>query len=180
MFERIIVLLLISFLVASCSDNNSSSESTTETLILLSKKVPCFGVSQRLCNVALNTDGIEELFFDPVNGFGFMWGHSYKLLVNVSNVDDPPEDGSTLKYDLKEINSNIEDSIGTGYRYELVELLNNTFTSEGDVYYFLGQPFECSNSIDCNGLISLNNSGGLVNVTFNYLGDGKIMLNQWD
>jgi hypothetical protein len=76
--------------------------------------------------------------------------------------------------------SDSEDSLGTSYEYELVELLDNTFTKELDIYYFLGQSFECDINVDCDGLVNLNNNGGLVNVLFQYIGDGAIVLVQWN
>ena len=100
---------------------------------------------------------------------------------NITELSNPPADGSSLKYELQQIVSDDEDTIGTNYEYELVELLDSTFTKDLDgKYYFLEQPFTCSTTVDCDTLVNLNNSGGLVNVTFEYSGNGKIVLTQWN
>jgi len=148
----------------------------TNLLLYLSFKAPCFSLFQQLCL----QQGGNLNFFDPIEGFDFVWGHAYELSVKVSTIDNPLADGSSFKYELAETISDSEDSVGSRYEYERVELLDFTFTNESGVYYFLGQPFICDASVDCDGLISINNSGGLVNVVFEYIGDGEIQLVQWN
>ena len=97
----------------------------------------------------------------------------------MSEIENPPADRASYKYELVEVISDIEDIAEYSYEYKRVELLNNTFTKEDDIYYFLGQPFECQVNTDCDGLVNLNNSGGLVNLLFEYLGNGQIVLVQW-
>jgi len=62
------------------------------------------------------------------------------------------------------------------YEYKLIALLEDTFSKYAGVYYFLYQPFECGTEGDCDDLLALNKSGGLVNLFFEYIGDGKISL----
>ena len=153
-----------------------STNPETRSIELLSFKAPCFGVIQRLCfQLPENLN-----FHGPIEGFDFVWGHAYELSLNVSAVENPEADASSTKFELNEIISESEDSVGSRYEYERVELLDFTFTKESGVYHLLGQPFLCRAGADCDGLISINNSGGLVNVEFEYLGDGQIALVQWN
>lgn len=179
MSTRIVFLLLSSLFVMSCGDSN---ESKNESIELLSYKAPCFGVAQKLCLIEYDrSNASQSYFYDSIDGFDFVWGHRYQLSVKVTELSNPPTDGSSLKYELQQIVSDIEDAIGTNYEYELVELLDNTFTKDPDgKYYFLEQPFMCDASVDCDALVNLNDSGGLVNVTFEYSGNGEITLIQWN
>lgn len=192
MFRRTILLLTLCFFLSSCGSSNDrsgdnsdesmneglneSSESQAERLEFLSHKATCRGLFQRLC---LRT-GNNEVFFDPIEGFEFVWGHAYELSVNVSEVQDPAGDASSLRYVLEEMISDTEDSVGRIYEYERVDLLENTFTKDSDDYYFLGQPFGCRTGVDCDGLVNINNSGGSVNVVFEYAGNGGIILTSWN
>jgi hypothetical protein len=169
-----IMLLLTCFLIVSCGGN---SDSKIEEIGFKSYMYPCYGMSQRLCLIEIDDDG---RFYDSIEGFNFVWGHSYNLSVIVTEIDSPPADAPSIKYELKEVTSVVEDDIGTTYEYRLVELLDKTFTKESNAYFFLGKPFDCSPDVECDTLIGLNNSGGLVNIDFEYIGNGVIMLTQWN
>ncbi|MDX1391545.1 MAG: DUF4377 domain-containing protein [Rheinheimera sp.] len=175
MLIRTIPVLLLCFVIAACNDDDSK----TETIELLSYKNPCVFMTQSLCNVEKTASDIGN-FYSEINGFDFLWGHSYKLAVRVTKVGNPAADAPDRVYDLIKVLQHSEDSIGTRYEYPLVELLFLTFTKETDKYYFLGHPFECAAGVDCDALVSLNNTGGLVNVVFEYIGNGKIALVYWD
>jgi hypothetical protein len=176
-----IALLLICILIVSCGGNSPSEIEEIEEIEFMSHKYPCFGMFQRLCLITINADAdADGNFYNSIEGFNFVWGHSYNLSAIATEIKNPPADGSSIEYVLKEITSDIEDDIGTTYEYRLIELLDNTFTKEANVYYFLGQPFECLPDAKCDTLIGLNNSGGLVNVDFEYRGNGAIMLTQWN
>ncbi|TCI04713.1 DUF4377 domain-containing protein [Corallincola luteus] len=176
---RMLFIVFLSFLVVACGGSGSSLDSTREEITIASYQSPCYGESQRLCLVRLEF-GDEELFYEEIEDFNHVWGHTYELSVLVTKLDEPAEDGSDVSYSLDEVLSRVEDEIATEYAYEEVELLESTFTVDNDIYYFLGQPFECATDVDCDGLVDMNNSGGLVNVTFEYLGAGEIALIAWD
>ncbi len=177
MYTRIALLLITCFSIISCGVDNDTTSLETKTFA--SYKTPCVGVSQQLCFITQDGD-VDGYFYDSIEGFDFVWGHTYQLSLKVTDVTDPPADASSLKYSIENVISDIEDTLGTSYEYNLVELLDRTFTKESGVYYFLGQSFECQTDVDCDGLVNLNNSGGLVNVTFEYIGDGQIILVQWN
>jgi hypothetical protein len=178
MFKRIVFLVISGLFIMGCE---SSSESKTVYQEVLSYKTPCIGVEQMLCLTSTNaTTGNIELFYGAIEGFEFVWGHSYQLNVLEIKIANPPADGANIKYRLENVISSQEDEVGTRYEYVLVELLENTFTQEAGNYYFLNQPFECHVAVDCDSLVNINNSGGLVNIYFGYLGGGKISLLHWD
>jgi hypothetical protein len=175
---RTLIYVVAALFVVSCGESNNSH---TENVELLSYKAVCPGwiSSSSLCNVQVK-NGTNINYYNDIEGFEFVWGHRYNILVNVSEIKNPPADASSLKYEMIEIISENEDSIGTQYQYDLVELLEHTFTKTDDTFYFLFQEFECADNVDCDTLVNINNSGGLVNVVFDYLGNGKIALVYWD
>ncbi|WP_157960439.1 hypothetical protein [Marinimicrobium alkaliphilum] len=44
----------------------------------------------------------------------------------------------------------------------------------------LGQPFGCADTARCDELVAISDSGGMVNVTFEYQGNGEIALAAWE
>jgi len=58
-------------------------------------KVDCIGEGPRKC---LIING--ERSYNSINGFEYEEGYSYILEVNITRVENPPADGSSLRYDL--------------------------------------------------------------------------------
>lgn len=66
--------------------------------------VECTGVAPMEClQVAYSEGGEPQLFYDAIEGFTFTEGTSYVLDVEVTEVADPPADGSSLAYRLVEV-----------------------------------------------------------------------------
>lgn len=81
---------------------NSSSE--TKILYVDSKLVDCVGVGPQQCMlIKENQDTEWEMFYDNIHGFDYQEGIQYKLHVTISQIENPPTDGSSLKYELIEI-----------------------------------------------------------------------------
>jgi len=173
------------YVEVDCKD--STVQSKTKLMELPPYKKICTGVIDTLCLVQINQDPndpntsdketIYSPFYSSIAGFDFVWGHSYKLSVYLTDIENPPADGSSIKYDLKSIIQDVEDVVGTDYEYSFVEITDFTFTERTDVYYFYQQPFQCAEDIDCSALVKLNKSS--VSLTFEYMGDGNIMLVSW-
>lgn len=63
-------------------------------------KVACVGVSTRQCLQVREPNGQWTNFYAPIEGFEFQEGWKYRLQVTVSQIDNPPTDGSSLRYTL--------------------------------------------------------------------------------
>ncbi len=63
-------------------------------------KVDCFGMVAMKCLQVRETGGQWGNFFAPIEGFDFKEGSRYRLQVKVSQVANPPADGSSLRYQL--------------------------------------------------------------------------------
>ena len=89
-------------LLSACG--GSSDEAETRRLWVGPDLVECQGEAPQMCmQVAESSDGEFGNFFDQIEGFQFVEGTSYVIDVVVEEVDDPPADGSSLRYTLVEI-----------------------------------------------------------------------------
>ncbi|QLH02472.1 MBL fold metallo-hydrolase [Nitrosopumilus cobalaminigenes] len=78
--------------------------SETKILYIDSKLVDCVGVGPQKCmNVRESMDFSWKNFYDSIKGFDYVEGKSYKISVKVTDVENPPADSSSKKYELVEI-----------------------------------------------------------------------------
>ena len=179
MIKRIVGTFILAALTASCgSDSDDDTQIVQQNLKFLSQQQACTGEAQMLCLVKPKAEEIE-LFYNNIEGFSYQWGHTYELKVDVTK-QQPNADDSELSYKLVSVVSEVEDALGTTYELKLVELLESTVTKDAEGYYLLGKAFTCAAGTDCDALVAMNNSGGLVNLTFSYTGEGKIALTNWN
>lgn len=172
--------LVLSSVLCACQEE-SDADADIRTLSIDSNRFPCVSIFQHLCLlVEENASGDSNLFYNTINGFQFTWGHRYELSVQVSELENPPADASSLVYELIDILSDKEDAIGTLYTYDNVELLGNTFSFDDGFYHFLGKTFQCADETNCNQLLAINSSGGFVNLQFEYIEQGNIRLIRWN
>ena len=79
------------------------------TLYVGPTQVDCVGVGPMTCMlVKTEPDGEYTFFYDQIEGFDYVPGYEYELLVNVEEVANPPADSSSLKYTLIEVVSATE------------------------------------------------------------------------
>lgn len=73
-------------------------------MFIANAKVDCVGVAPQKC-LQIKEEGKTDwtFFYDKIEGFDYEEGFFYKIKVNVMAVDNPPADGSSLKYKLIEI-----------------------------------------------------------------------------
>jgi heat shock protein HslJ len=73
----------------------------TKTLFVGPEMVDCSGAAPQQCMlVKENRPDEYTLFYQQIEGFTFEPGYEYELLVQVITVDNPPADGSALRYSL--------------------------------------------------------------------------------
>lgn len=92
-------------LMAACGPaGGSEPTANTKTLFVGAAQVDCEGVAPQKCLlVKENADDEYTFFYDQIEGFEWEPGFEYELLVNVTNVENPPADGSSLQYELVEV-----------------------------------------------------------------------------
>jgi len=86
-------------LAVGCSDSTD-----TTRLWIGPELVECEGVAPMMCmQVAESEDGAYEYFYDEIEGFDYQEGTTYVIDVEITEIEDPPADASSLKYTLVEI-----------------------------------------------------------------------------
>lgn len=80
-----------------------------KTLFIADHLVDCTGVAQQKCMLIKEHPEDEwSNFYDQIAGFEYEEGYNYEVRVEVQKVDNPPADGSSLKYILKEVVSKVK------------------------------------------------------------------------
>ncbi|TBN04272.1 DUF4377 domain-containing protein [Hyunsoonleella flava] len=102
------ILITISILVNfSCSSNDSIVN--IESFWVDAQRVSCIGLVEQTCYMVQDSATIDEnnwqLFYDGILGFDEIYeeGYRYRLSVNKIEIKDPPQDSSSLRYELIEI-----------------------------------------------------------------------------
>ena len=76
-------------------------DARTVTLDVASQRVPCQGVGPQECfRVREHPDTTWSLFYDAIEGFTFEPGFEYTIRVRVTEIANPPQDGSSAAYRL--------------------------------------------------------------------------------
>ncbi|MFK7800519.1 MAG: META domain-containing protein [Anaerolineae bacterium] len=75
-----------------------------KTVFIGAEQVDCVGVAPQKCLLIKEDPNAEYTFFyDSIDGFEWEAGFEYELLVNIIDVENPPADASSLRYELVEI-----------------------------------------------------------------------------
>lgn len=96
----------------SSSTTPSATDKANESTRLWIKPdlVDCEGSAPQTCmQIAESENGEYEYFYDQIEGFEFAEGTSYVVDVVIETVEDPPADGSSLRYTLVEIIEEVTD-----------------------------------------------------------------------
>ena len=104
LFILLLGLLLIACAPAAPESNSVSAENDGTTLYVGAEQVDCTGVAPQTCLlVKEDANGEYAYFYDAIEGFEWEAGYEYELSVRVTEVEDPPADGSSLRYELIKI-----------------------------------------------------------------------------
>lgn len=99
---------LMVLLLMQCAENaaktRTHSPEKPEAMTIQHYKVPCQGESMQLCYL-IKMEGQEdwEYFYDDIEGLDYEWGYVYKLEVSRTQIENPPQDGSTLALKVKKV-----------------------------------------------------------------------------
>lgn len=116
-FLVVFTLVLLSF---SCSIN------TDKIIYVADSKVDCVGVGPQKC-LQIKEDGQADwtYFYNQIEGFDYEEGFFYKIKVDIIKVENPPADGSSLKYKLIEVLEKSKAPFNLDKSSWLVTRLNN-------------------------------------------------------
>ncbi len=101
------ILVILSILVNfSCSSDDSVS---IESFWVDSERVSCIGLVEQTCYRVQEGATVDEnnwqLFYNSILGFDEIYeqGYRYQLSIDKIKIKNPPQDGSSIRYDLVEI-----------------------------------------------------------------------------
>lgn len=96
-------LFLIVFLFLCCLSCTKGDISQTEvkTLYVNDHQVDCIGLYPKKCLLVKEKQEAEwSYFYEPISGFDYEVGFTYKLKVLVIHIANPPADASSYAYEL--------------------------------------------------------------------------------
>lgn len=97
----ILIALSLSFLAAFVP---LSYAEETKIIFVGPKLMDCTGVAPQKCMMVKESVTSDwTYFYDKIHGFDFDAGYEYELQVKITDVDNPPADASSLRYDLIEV-----------------------------------------------------------------------------
>lgn len=101
LFLKGISLIFGVFLFAQCSTSANISGKNDKTFIVSSQTADCTGIAPMKClQIKENTSDKWSNFYSNIEGFTYEPGFEYVLKVKTEKIDNPPADGSSIKYTL--------------------------------------------------------------------------------
>ncbi|MFD0964408.1 DUF4377 domain-containing protein [Pseudofulvibacter geojedonensis] len=118
MKKVVFILTLFSFMLMACKE--------TKTVILKSNLVDCQGEGTQKCmQYKIKGEDNWQLFYGEIEGFTYEEGYNYELEVDIEKIDNPPADGSNLKYTLRKVLKKERDTQMALNITENIKKLNN-------------------------------------------------------
>ena len=145
MFKYLFLLLAV-----SCG---SSLQQESKTIYVAPQLRDCTGVGPQKCMLIRETpDEAWRNFYDQIEGFTYEKGYTYKLLVSVTRVDNPPADASSLKYTLQEILSKeaAPEQISLYQNWKVIKLEGMEMISGKPTISFEEENGQVTGSTGCN------------------------------
>lgn len=150
---------------------NSSAMQDSKIIYVAPQLADCTGVGPQKCMLVKEAlDDEWTYFYDQIEGFSYEEGYTYELLVEINTVDNPPADGSSLKYTLKELISKNLYSQGTSLyqKWKVVQLEGLDDITAAPSIEFI----ETKNQV--NGFAGCNNYFGSFEINGNNLSFGPL------
>jgi heat shock protein HslJ len=181
-----LAITLATTFMAPVQDKQAPAKS--QVIYVKESKEPCTGVAPMEC---LQIKGVNDAdwsnLYTNINGFKYTPGYRYKLRVRITQVKNPPADGSSIKYTLtkvlekKRISNSSQSAAITGKRWVLVKM-DDADISDGKIWVeFDAAKKRVSGNSGCNGMMGAYNIAGN-NISFSKMagtlmacGDNTVM-----
>ncbi|WP_299666921.1 DUF4377 domain-containing protein [uncultured Polaribacter sp.] len=107
-FRVILIAFSVILFFASCENSNDVSE-IEKTYIIASKQIDCQGVGPQKCFlIKENQQESWQNFYSAISGFEYEEGFEYEILVSEKEIENPPQDSSSIAYTLIKVISKVE------------------------------------------------------------------------
>ena len=102
--SRLLCLWLLGFVGCVSGCNNETEGDEVKTIYINHYKAECGSLALVLCLQSKGEmDDVWSYFYENIDNFEYEWGFTYKIEVELENIENPPEDSSSLKYTLLNI-----------------------------------------------------------------------------
>ncbi len=131
-------------------------DSTTRSYEVAPYKSTCSGLWYTLCLQVREPGALSfENMFETPSGFDFEWGVGYVILVEETEVENPPADGSSIRRSL--VRTLERSPVPVGAVFEIPVPGEALIRESGDVFrLFPGRDtFRCEVAADCDALEAL-------------------------
>lgn len=173
---------LFFFFLVGCDFGSSDNEKIIVTIGSAPKICHPTWEYATLCSPSvIDTSGVHRSL-DAVVGFEYAFGTEYELLLEVIEIKEPPADTYGYEYRILRIVREDKDPIGTTYVYEQVSLTNDAvvFVEDG-VYSLPPYEFLCADDVNCDTLVDMANSGGVVSIELTMTGGAiPVTITNWN
>jgi len=158
-YSKYILFLLILPFFTNCNNDDNNGEiilpGTGEIVTLNIKhyRIPAFGLDLQLAlSVQEGDDPNFRTFLNGIEDFTYELGFDYELLVRKSEIDNPPADGSSIRYELIEVVSQTVGSTTETFEFGIV--FNFGDVSESFITGTEAEGFDLLNTIpiDCSSI----------------------------
>lgn len=150
-----IIVIVLSLVLFSCGEEDKVEEIA---LRVNHYKPTAIGVDKTLVFMVQENEEIGSsnwsYIYDDIAGFDYEFGTVYDLKVIKRSISDPPADGSSIEYDLKEIISETKADNGSTFELTIksvsqIDPPNFVFGGLEEVYSLLGEvEINCENLCD--------------------------------
>jgi hypothetical protein len=107
---RVCAIVVALAIAAGCKDHpdpeisEASSGDSVRTFFVSHTKVDCVGVAPMKCLQIRESRGADwTLFYSQIEGFDYEEGYDYELRVRLEEVENPPADAASIRYELVEL-----------------------------------------------------------------------------
>ena len=106
------------------------SSSRMETWEVAGHRAPCTGVEAELCLLVYEPGSSRfGLNYSEIEGFGPQWGHEYTINVEITEVSNPPADGSSQLVTLRKVRRDEPLPPGTTFAFQVAGPDASSFVS---------------------------------------------------
>jgi hypothetical protein len=176
MKTKILLLMVIGILFSCSNDDGNESQIIDMRINHFQNTGIAVGPVLTLLVQKGNNIGTESWtkFYSNIEGFAYESGKIYNLSVKVEPIDNPPADGSSLKYTLVEVVSTEEVDNETLFEIDLKINGENFITTDSGLKLLNQINIDCN--IICNELESTIQNQDFVIGTFKRISNNEIQL----
>jgi len=143
--KNFIIIIMISLILVSCGEEEEAKE---VSLRVNHYRQTAIGVDKTLVFLVQEDEKVGsnawDYLYDGIAGFNYEYGTIYDLKVIKRSISNPPSDGSSIEYELKEIISETPASDGSSFELTLksvsqIDPPNFVFGGLEEGYSLLGE-----------------------------------------